>query len=1003
MTRRRGARSLDAIELPPWRAVGFTDLHVSAKTIDRALEVLRRTREAALEHDAFVVCTGDFWDARRVLAVRQLDAILDEFHEWHRWGLEVVLVPGNHDQVSMSGRVHGLRAFEAFPRFTVATERVLWPERKIAFIPWREDPEEQAAQYELPGEGWTIFAHAEVEGATTNYAHRAPGRVMVRDLERVARAVYCGHYHKRQQIGDRVWYLGSPFQMTFGEMNDPPKGLALVTSEQLEPAWLPLEGFPRHHRVVHGESFEPASIARGDVVELYVPRDMLGTDEAAELRASIPAADVRPLPLEADAKELGEVAFALSLDQAVEGYVDQALEEAEAEGRDLVPGDVGPDDLKGLARVILSELPDAASVNPIAPVVEVCHVEITDFCAIRGRLEMDFADFGLGIITGPVGTGKTAFVDAVTWCLYGQTAPRKAGSSAAAFRGDEVINDVASECRVVVQLRLYHGEESTDVTIERAKKRGKGASATVSGIDAPEGIDDDQDLINRVVGLPAALWRTCVSLGQGAVGNFVTDADKARKTLLADAFGLSVCPDAQKLIKARLKPIRAKLETVGQQRAGIEARIDALGSTDYTAEIRQWEAVRAAAMDGARQAGEEAHAKIAECDQHLEQEGAWLERKQQHEAHRDQLVQQLAGLGLSSGLARLERECGALEAEKAVIEGQLAKARASYGGLVKSAQGGGMPCPTCGQPMQQGDVAVLIGEREAEIKGLERQLTTFGTKLNNLHAQMGAQQQGGEAQREQLQVSLGEAKDALEKIGEALATFARIRANRERAVESLEAARHTYTEQETEKNPWSAKQAEVEKRIAEHREQIAKLEQEETVLAEQVGALEFWERGFGAKGLPVLVLRTALYELETYANRFLAMMLRGRIYVQLVMTDEDLGVRLFEQCIDGEVRERRYEALSGGQRRCVELAFSPFAISEMVFARCGVRVPFLVVDELTTHLGEDEKPMAVEILRQLERSAVLVIDHDVGVQGEFDAAYRMEQSTEGTALRRVMQ
>lgn len=75
----------------------------------------------------------------------------------------------------------------------------------------------------------------------------------------------------------------------------------------------------------------------------------------------------------------------------------------------------------------------------------------------------------------------------------------------------------------------------------------------------PEGVLDQQNLVNNIVGLDFDTWRMCVYLGQGispdvlavdnlqlasqrydagAVSNFVTDADKRRKELLSRALNL---------------------------------------------------------------------------------------------------------------------------------------------------------------------------------------------------------------------------------------------------------------------------------------------------------------------------------------------------------------------------------------------------------------------------------------------------------------------------------
>ena len=95
-----------------------------------------------------------------------------------------------------------------------------------------------------------------------------------------------------------------------------------------------------------------------------------------------------------------------------------------------------------------------------------------------------------------------------------------------------------------------------------------------------------------------------------------------------------------------------------------------------------------------------------------------------------------------------------------------------------------------------------------------------------------------------------------------------------------------------------------------------------------------------------------LPQLQNYANKYISRLLKGRMHCKLEMEDERLLLRFFEyDWHSRKVRERSFNQLSRGQQRCVELSFSPFALSELVRARTGIRTPFLIVDELTTHMG----------------------------------------------------
>jgi len=966
----RQARTLDDVELPPWRFVAFADLHVAPATLDRALAVLRRVGDLAIAHEARILCLGDFFDIRGSVQVRIVDALMAEFDRWRDAGIEAVFIPGNHDQVTVSGAVHGLRMFDAYPNIQVATEPLFWHERQIAFLPWREDPEEQAEMFAAVEPGWTIFGHAEAQGAISNSGKPMAGRFELSS----ARAVYLGHFHKRQLIGDRCWYIGSPFEMDMGERGDP-HGVALIsqddllepTTASLEPAWIDFEDFPKHHRLLFGESWDLGYIRETDFVEVAAAPEEIGTEAFRAALDGIPADHIKPLPIKVGVGDGAPPAFALRLDEAVERWVGEFGFDADRAAK-----------LKLIGRELLKDVPDAKAIVPISPSVSVVSVTVEGFCAIRGTLDFEFPQ-GEVLVRGAMGSGKTSVMDAMTWCLFGRTSPRRAGSHGASLRADDVIHDDCESCAVTVAVQcgtaLYE--------VHRAKARGSGARIRIfcDGEQIDGGISDQQDQIHRIVGINHDLWRACVYLGQGAVGTWVTDADKSRKALLSTAFGLDACPVAQKEARARWKKIAVRSEAVRRVLSEDARAIEELRAADFAAEIEEWTRAREDQLSRIKAQGAQLSVTAEQIKGHLASEGAWLESKAKHETHIDKLTKSLAAAAPRVAVANLQREIGAIQAERSIVDRDLGQAKRELEAHVS----GGGNCPTCGKPFDSTTAEQHAEELERKVQSKALELQTWDVKLSNVaqkledaNAQSGVQTKG-------IAEEITQSRESLAKCSEALNQFARLKANALDTERRLHDLRAEYSKAEQAPNPYLAKQAEKEERV---KTLEAKTRADTIELEGATGEQEnwgFWDQGFGPKGLPVLVLRAALHELETYANRFLAALLGGRVYCRLAMETDALQILFYEYSdVDGTARERRYEQLSGGQRRCVELAFNPFALSEMVFSRCGVRVSLLVVDELTAHLGQAEKPLICEILRGLDRDSIVVIDHDPTVQGAFD-------------------
>lgn len=158
-------RNVPHADVSEW--VVFSDLHLSDRSLPTCLEVLETVHRTAQQRGAGIAFLGDWWHVRGSLNVKVLNACLDALSEWEA---PVILLPGNHDQVSLGGLEHALTplAFalrRAGPKQCVVIDKpsvflgALW-------VPYMRDQEALAEVLRSPQalEATAVFCHAEVSG-----------------------------------------------------------------------------------------------------------------------------------------------------------------------------------------------------------------------------------------------------------------------------------------------------------------------------------------------------------------------------------------------------------------------------------------------------------------------------------------------------------------------------------------------------------------------------------------------------------------------------------------------------------------------------------------------------------------------------------------------------------------------------------------------------------------------------------------------------------------------
>ncbi|CAM9204630.1 unnamed protein product, partial [Laminaria digitata] len=243
------AEGLAHAEMKEWMV--FSDLHVSPSSLDVTLQVLDRVNTEAMKRPACgIAFLGDFWHARGSLKVDLLVPIMNRLATWTR---PVVMIPGNHDQVTLGGGMHALTplqfAFADPKQALVLSEPTLF--LNALWIPHRRNNEAMTTllgSEEARG-ARAIFCHVDIRGASMNdgvSSHSGIPRSAFPD----GVPTFSGHFHKPHTIGDGfIRYVGSPYQTCLAESGQS-KSLVVLDSEAWEEkATIPLDVGRRFFRV----------------------------------------------------------------------------------------------------------------------------------------------------------------------------------------------------------------------------------------------------------------------------------------------------------------------------------------------------------------------------------------------------------------------------------------------------------------------------------------------------------------------------------------------------------------------------------------------------------------------------------------------------------------------------------------------------------------------------------------------------------------------------------
>jgi DNA repair exonuclease SbcCD nuclease subunit len=341
------------------KIIVFSDIHIhphkkSSSRLDDCLEALdwafRTAEERGISNLVFL---GDLFHDRQkidVLAYQRTFEIMES--HLSKGDLRLHLLLGNHDLWHYERLdVSSVNPLRTLPGVTVVSEPSVQrisdgrDSFHMGFLPYTHSPAEDIKKIE---ERWDaevpkhkpkiLGGHIAVDGAVWNARYKTISEVTVEhegDMVRVGPEifrrwdrVFLGHYHAAQRMDDRVEYVGSPLQLSFGEA-DQEKHLLVYDTEDDTSEYI-ANDFSPTHLIISEDQVESSNLA-GNFVRLEV--DNIADKRMSELRQKlVESCGVATLEIKQSSRDESHVvddakSILQNEDQMIERYVDQVAPE----------------------------------------------------------------------------------------------------------------------------------------------------------------------------------------------------------------------------------------------------------------------------------------------------------------------------------------------------------------------------------------------------------------------------------------------------------------------------------------------------------------------------------------------------------------------------------------------------------------------------------------------------------------------------------------------------
>lgn len=191
-----------------------------------------------------IVIAGDIFHNRNEVSVQTLHTVTSFFNILRDFN--IVILVGNHDAYYKDRiDVNSVNILSGYRNIHVISETTMIKafDKSISFVPW------SAKVSEIP-ETDLMFGHFEIMSFKMNKSKICSHGVSSSDLLSKSRLIMSGHFHyrdERRYQNGTIIYLGSPYQLDFGDCNTS-KGIHILDLKNLKYDFIENDVSPKHFK-----------------------------------------------------------------------------------------------------------------------------------------------------------------------------------------------------------------------------------------------------------------------------------------------------------------------------------------------------------------------------------------------------------------------------------------------------------------------------------------------------------------------------------------------------------------------------------------------------------------------------------------------------------------------------------------------------------------------------------------------------------------------------------